>query len=214
MNLKEFGRIEGYENRLIRQWPHLAVSHPEHGRRRSAHLMRNPGKRRADQSVLVRIPVRMSVKGSLLNEGYGRRRDEMSLLIGGHDLIGNGIIAQVGLAKALGQTGDSAAIRRNSQNGARGATDGAPGLTGLANEKASVLHHHEGGREFPGLGSLVDLRAKELVVVRFAIAIPVMKAPEPVPVEVEIFLVAQALAKWFVQTGCKAGPLHFLGTGA
>ena len=118
MNLKEFGRIEGYENRLTGKPGHLRVMQPKNGRRRSAFLMWDPGKRRADQPALVRIPVRMSVKRALLNKGHGSRRDEMPLLIGRDDLVGNGIIAQVGLAEALGQTGDFPAIRGYAQDGA------------------------------------------------------------------------------------------------
>jgi len=133
----------------------------------------------------------------------------MSLLISGDDLVGNAIIAQVGLSKTLSQTGDSAAIPRNSQNGARGASDRAPGLTGLANEEAPVLHDFQRGSEFPSLGGLVDLRAKEFVIVRLAIAIAVMEAPESVAVEDEYFLIPQAQAKRFVKTGGKARPPHF-----
>ena len=138
----------------------------------------------------------------------------MALLIGRDDLVGNGIITQIGLAKTIGQTGDFAAIRRNAQNRARRAPDGAPGLTGFANNKAPVLHDLEGGSEFPGLGSLVDLRAKELVIVRLAVTVTVMKTPEPVSVEDEDFLIPQPQAQRLVQTGCKTGPFHLLGTGS
>ena len=137
----------------------------------------------------------------------------MALLIGRNDLVGNGIITQVGLAKTIGQTGDFPAIRRYPQNRARRAPDGAPGLTGFANNKAPVLHDLEGGSEFPGLGGLVDLRAKELVVVRLAIAVTVMKTPKPVSVEDEDFLIPQPQAQRLVQTGCKTGPFDLLGTG-
>ena len=115
----------------------------------------------------------------------------MPLLIAGRNLIGNGIIAKVGLSKALSQSSDFSAIRRNSQNGPRRAPDGTSGLTRFANEEASILHDLEGGSEFPGFRGLVDLRAIKFMVVRLAITIPVMKAPEPVAVEYEDLLLAQ-----------------------
>ena len=118
----------------------------------------------------------------------------MPLLIAGRNLIGNGIIAKVGLSKALSQSSDFSAIRRNSQNGPRRAPDGTSGLTRFANEEASILHDLEGGSEFPGFRGLVDLRAKKFMVISLPIAIAVVKAPESVAVKNEYFLVAQAQA--------------------
>ena len=173
--------------------------------------MRDPRERRTDQPVLVRIPIRVPVKGALLDEGDGGRRNEMALLIGRDDLVGNGIITQIGLAKTIGQTGDFAAIRRNAQNRARRAPDCAPSLTGFANNKAPVLHDLEGGSEFPGLGGLVDLRAKELVVVHLAIAVTVMKTPKPVSVEDEDFLILNRKPRGSCRR-MQNGPFHLLGT--
>ena len=103
----------------------------------------------------------------------------------------------------MGQTGDFFAVGGYAEDGAGGPPDGAARLTGFADEETAVLFHFQCRGEFSGLGSLVDLRTKQFMIVGFAIAVAVMETPESIAVEHEDFLLSQTKPQRFVQARCE-----------
>ncbi len=127
----------------------------------------------------------------------------MALLVAGGDLTCRGIVAQVGLAKAMGEPGDFFAVGGYAENGAGRPTDCAPCLSWFADKETTILLHFQGGCEFAGLGGLVDLGTKQFMVVGFTIVVSVLETPQTIAVEHEDFLLSQAKPQRFVQARCE-----------